>query len=103
MLALLLVVLLVLWFLGYGPIEAFSVPLFQLNARTVSIWDILIFMIILSIIGALPSPFREIGVVFLILWVFAVLGILAFSGLSSLVLIAIIGGLALYLLGGALI
>ncbi|SRR6266568_2760709 len=104
MLAGLLLVLIVLWFLGYIRVGGINVPdvaLFTVNGQSITLWSLLILLVVFAIIGALPGPFRAIAGVLLILWILSVLGILAFSGLSSILVIAIIVGLALYLLSGA--
>ncbi|MBI4039118.1 hypothetical protein HY384_04135 [Candidatus Daviesbacteria bacterium] len=102
MLEALLVILIILWFAGYLRVDAFPIPdlvLFNINGQPITLWNILILLVISSIIGVLPSPFREVAGVFLILWILSVLGILAFGGLSSMLVIAIIVGLVLYLVG----
>ena len=103
MLAFLLILLIVLWFLGYVQIATFAVPdltLFAINGHPITLWNLLIFLVIATVIGVLPNPFRAIAGVFLVLWVLAVLGILAFAGLSSMLVIAVIVGLLAYLIGG---
>jgi len=103
MLAFLLILLIVLWFLGYVQISAFAIPnmtLFAINGHPITLWNLLIFFVIATVIGILPNPFRAIAAVFLALWVLAVLGILAFSGLSSIIVVAVIVGLMAYLVGG---
>ncbi len=100
MLIAILLILIVLWFLGYGPIEAFYVPLFRIGGNTITIWDILIFVVVLGVINLLPSPIREIAIVLLIIWLLSVIGILAVSGLSSMIVIAIIVGVILALISG---
>ncbi len=103
MLVFLLILLAVLWFLGYVQISTFAIPnpvLFAINGHDITLWNLLIFFVIATIIGVLPNPFRAIAGVFLVLWVLAVFGILAFSGLSSILVIAIIVGLVAYLIGG---
>ena len=100
MLVFILLILIILWFLGYGPLEAFFIPLFTILGRTISLWDILIFLVILGLIGALPRPFREISSVLLFIWVLSLLGFIAIAGLSSMLVIAVIVGLLLYLIGG---
>jgi hypothetical protein len=102
MIALLLVVLIVLWFLGYIHIDGLTIPdftLFTINGHTITFINLLTFLVISVIVGVLPSPFRQIAGVALLLWVLSVLGILAFAGLSSLIVIAIILGLIAYVLG----
>ncbi|MBI2596352.1 hypothetical protein HYW46_06485 [Candidatus Daviesbacteria bacterium] len=102
MLEALLVILIILWFVGYLSVGAFPIPdliLFNINGQPITLWNILILLVISSVIGVLPSPFKEIAGVLFILWVLSVLGILAFGGLSSMLVIAIIVGLILYLAG----
>lgn len=100
MLALILIILILLWFLGYGPLEAFYVPLFTIGGNTISLWDILIFGVILWLISLLPRPINVIAGVLLALWLLSLLGILSFAGLSNMLVIAVIVGLLLYLIGG---
>src|SRR6478752_194976 len=98
MIVALLIVLIILWFLGYVQIPflpALNIPLFALNGHTISLWDLLIFLVIASLIGILPSPLRQIAMVVLVIWVLSTLGILAIAGLSSILVIVIIVGLIL--------
>ncbi|MBP7832472.1 MAG: hypothetical protein KA035_01745 [Candidatus Levybacteria bacterium] len=103
MLGILLVVLIALWFLGYLRIDGLptipDVQLFVINGQSITLWNILIFAVICWAIGVLPSPFRQIAGVLLIIWVLATLGILAISGLASIIVIAVIVGIILALLG----
>lgn len=99
----LLVVLIILWLLGYVNVGIIDIPdiiLFSLNGHPVSLWDILILLVISGVIGILPGPFRAIASVLLILWALSVLGIIAIAGLSSLLVLAVIIGLVAYLLAG---
>ncbi len=103
MLTLLLAVLIILWLLGYLNLPVFPITdmvLFNLFGKAISLYDILIFGVILWLIGILPSPFREIAGVLLIIWLLAFFGIIAVAGFSNIVIIALIIGLVLYLLGG---
>jgi hypothetical protein len=96
MLELLLIFLILFWALGYVHVEGLRIPnitLFTLNRHVISLWDILIFVVVLWAVGLLPSPFREIAGVLLVLWVLSLLGILAIAGLSNLLVIAIIIGI----------
>jgi hypothetical protein len=96
MLGLIALILIVLWFLGYIRIESIPIPdlyLFSINNRQISLWDLLIFGVILWAIGALPSPLRQIATVLLVLWVLGLLGIIAIAGFSQIVVIVIIIGL----------
>jgi hypothetical protein len=96
MLEILVVLLILLWLTGNLHINGLTIPdfaLFRLNGHVISLWDLLIFIIVLWAVGILPSPFRQIAGVLLVLWVLSVLGILAFAGLSNLLVIAIIVGI----------
>lgn len=103
MLIVLIVLLAVLWYLGYIHLAIFSIPdttLFAINGHPITLWNLLIFLVIAAIVGALPNPFRAIAGVFLILWVLSLFGIIAFAGMSSMLVIALIVGLVAYLVSG---
>lgn len=100
MIAGIVVILILLWFLGYGPLDIGRVTLFKLNGHLISLWDILIFGVLVWAVGELPRPFKEIASILLIVWVLSVLGIVAVAGLSNLLVIAVIVGLVIYALGG---
>ncbi len=103
MLLFLLIILIALWFFGYISVIFFALPdltLFAINGHPITLWNALIFLVVAAVIGILPNPFRAIASVFLVLWVLAVLGILAFAGFSSMLVIAIIVGLMVYLVSG---
>jgi hypothetical protein len=91
MLTLILLLLILLWFMGYGPIAALKIPLFTLNNLHINLWDILIFLLIIWLIDAMPGPLRSIVVIALIICLIVVFGII-------LVVIAVIIGLGLYLI-----
>lgn len=102
MLGVIILLLVVLWFFGYVRLDAFPVPditLFTLNGNPVTIWNLLIFFVIVWAIGVLPSPLRQIAFVILVLWILSILGILAFAGLSSILIWALIIGVVAALLG----
>lgn len=103
MLAVIVLILIALWFLGYVRIGDFNIPdisLFTLNGVDISLWDVLILAVILWAVSVLPSPLRQIVAVGVLIWVLSTLGIIAIAGLSSLIIIAIILGLLFTLLGG---
>jgi hypothetical protein len=96
MLVAIVIILVILWFLGYAPISGISVPnldLFTINNHTVTLWELLILAVIGWAIGILPRPFQAVGSVLLLLWVLSVLGILAIAGLSNIIVLVIIIGL----------
>lgn len=98
MLTAILLILVIFWFLGYGPITAMKIPLIILGKIRIDLWEILIFLLIIWIIDLLPSPLREIAIVLLIIWLLSIFGIIAVPMFSNIVVIAIIVGLGIYLL-----
>ncbi len=96
-----LLVLILLWFLGYITIPGIVVPRFPLfffGGRPITLWDILIFLVIIWAIEAAPSPFRQIFTVLVILWLLSTLGIIGSVGFSSLVVVALMVGLLVSLI-----
>lgn len=96
MLITIVLILIILWFLGYAPISGLNIPnivLFTINNHAVTLWEILILVMIGWAIGILPRPLRTIASVLLVLWVLSVLGILAIAGLSNILVLVIIIGL----------
>lgn len=102
MLVAVLLILIVLWFLGYIHLGNINIPdttLFVINGQAITLINLLIFAVIVWAIGILPSPLRQIGFVILVIWLLSLFGILAFAGLQSILVLAIIVGLVLALLG----
>lgn len=98
MLIAIIVILIILWFLGYVPITGISIPnltIFTINNHPVTLWEILILSVIAWAIGILPRPLQAIASVLLLLWVLSVLGILAIAGLSNIIVLVIIVGLVI--------
>lgn len=96
MLVAIVVILIILWFLGYAPLAGISIPnlvLFTINNHAVTLWELLILAVVSWAIGILPPPFQTIAGVLLLLWVLSVLGILAITGLSNIIVLVIIVGL----------
>jgi hypothetical protein len=96
MLIAIVIILVILWFLGYAPISGISIPnfvLFTINNHPVSLWEILILVVIGWAIGILPRPLQAVASVLLVLWVLSVLGILAITGLSNIIVLVIIGAI----------
>ncbi len=101
MLGAILILLILLWFLGYIHIPGFVIPditLFTINGREVTLITLAIFFVIIMALEALPSPLRQIGFVVLVLWLLSTLGIVI-AGLASILVLAIILGLILALMG----
>lgn len=98
MIVAIVIILIILWFLGYVPISGISIPdlsLFTINNHSVTLWEILILMVVSWAINILPRPFQAIASVLLVIWILSVLGILAIAGLSNIVILVIIVGLIL--------
>lgn len=98
----LLVVLIILWFLGYISIPYIPIPnivLFTINGQQITLWNLIIFLIVLALVEMLPRPLNWIAGVILIFWLLSTLGILAIPGLASILVIVVIVGLIIHLLG----
>lgn len=94
-----IIILAVLWLLGYVPISGLPIPtfvhtvLFTINHHPVTLVQILILLTIGFAIRILPRILRSVASVLLVLWVLSELGILVIAGLSSIVVLVIIVGL----------
>lgn len=96
MLITIIIILIILWFLGYAPISGVAIPnivLFTINNHAVTLWEILILAAVGWAISILPRPLQAVASVLLVLWLLSVLGILAVSGLPNIIVILIIIGL----------
>ena len=98
MLSIILLLLILFWFMGYGPVVALHIPLFSIGKFPINLWDILIFLLIIWLIDTLPGPIRAIVIIMLVIWLLSVFGFIAIPILSNVVIIAIIVGLGFYLL-----
>jgi hypothetical protein len=93
MIVAIVIILAILWFLGFFPISGISIPnfvLFSINNHPITLWNILILAVVGWAIGILPRPFQAIASVLLLLWILSVLGILAIAGLSNIIVLIII-------------
>lgn len=91
-----IIILAVLWLLGYAPLAGISIPnaiLFTINSHAITLWEILILLAVGWAIGILPRPLQMVASVLLLLWILSVLGIFAISGLSNIIVLVIIIGL----------
>src|SRR5260221_1453065 len=100
MLEIILLLLIIFWFAGYGPLTALHITLFSLGRFHVNLWDILILLLIIWLIETLPGTLRTVVVIILLVWLFSLLGILVIPMFSNFVIIALIVGLAVYLVTG---
>lgn len=103
MLLALFIALVILWALGYFSFPGFFIPnliLFPINGHQVTLWNLLIFLVLIVIASALPSPLREIVFVVIVLFVLSVLGIIAAVNFPNLLLVGVIAGLLVFLIQG---
>lgn len=101
MLELVILLLGILWLLGFIQLPILPLKttvLFNLLGKPVTLYDLLVFLLVLWVIGILPSPFREIAGVMLVIYILSILGIIAIAGFSQIVVMGIIIGLILYVL-----
>src|SRR3989338_5632419 len=97
MMSFILFFLIILWLTGFLEVQLFTISLFTLGSKIITLNDILVFMVIIWLIDLLPNPFRQIAVVLFLLWILATVGIIALVGFSNIVLIAIIFGIIAYI------
>lgn len=100
MLGTILVVLLLLWLLGFLQIPGLvfhNTVLFRILGHSVTLWELLMFLAIAWAMESLPAPIRQIAFVLIILWLLSIFGIIAIAGLSNILIAAIIIGLVLAL------
>jgi hypothetical protein len=105
MLVALIVVLFILWLLGFLQIENLGflrTPVFRVNEAVVTLLDILIGLAIITVIAVLPGPLGIAAGVLFALWLLSLAGLIAIEGISlgALILLALIVGLLVYLLAG---
>lgn len=74
-----------------------NVTIATINSQAISLWDVITFALIASLVGILPRPFREIFTVVLALWTLSVLGVIAIGGLSTILLFGVLVGTVVYL------
>ena len=97
MLTYILLILIFLWLFGYLSIPLTRIVLFSIFGRAITLNYPLLFLIILWLIDILPYPFRGFALVLFLLWILSVLGVIVISGLSNILLLAIIIGLIVYI------
>jgi len=91
-----IIILVILWFLGYAPFSGVSVPnyiFFNINGHPVTLWETLILLAVVWAIGILPSRLQGVAGILLLLWILSVLGIFAIAGLPNIIVLIIIIGL----------
>ena len=104
MLVILLIILGILWFLNYigAPIIPLSTVIFTLFSVSVTLYQFLVFLIILAFTGLLPSPFRLVAVFLLFLWILSLFGLVSIFNLQDIIIFAVVFGVIYSLFGGSL-
>jgi hypothetical protein len=100
MLHVVLAVFIVLWLLGAVQINGFTLPhlsLFTVNNHVVTLANLLLMLATIWLIDLLPSPFRQIAALLLLLYVLSILGVIAIAGFSNIIAVAIIVGVVIAL------
>ena len=100
MIFIVIALLAILWILGFLPVGFFDMVLLRIRGEAITIYDLLIFGLILWAVGILPTPFRQIAIVLVILWVVATLGFIAIPNFSTIVILAFIVGLVIFAIRG---
>ncbi len=93
-----LVILLLLWLLGFVQIPWLifhNRVLFTILGHRVTLWEILLFLVIAWAMESLPDPLRQVAFVLVILWLLSIFGIITIAGLSNMLVVALLIGLAL--------
>lgn len=93
MLITIIIILTILWFLGYAPLSGISIPnidLFPINNHIVTLWEVLILLVISWAIGILPRPLQTIASILLFFWILSAIGILTILSPNIIVIIIII-------------
>lgn len=93
MLVAIIIILSILWLLGYAPLSGLSIPnilLFPINNHMVTLWEVLIVLAVGWAISILPRTFQAIATLLLLLWILSVLGIFSIAGLPNIIVIVII-------------
>lgn len=100
MLILILILLVILWFLGFISIPPLSTVLFFLLGHPITLFDVLAFLFLIVLLGILPGFFRFIAAVLLLLLILSFLGLVVITNFSSVVVLVAIFAVIYYLLTG---
>lgn len=102
MIILLLIILAGLWFLNYIglPVIALGTVLFTILGVSITLYQLLVFLIIVGFVGLLPSSVRLMALFLLFLWVLSIFGLVSVFSLPDIVVFAAIFGVIYYLITG---
>ncbi|MEN9328549.1 MAG: hypothetical protein RI947_1357 [Candidatus Parcubacteria bacterium] len=95
----LLLVLIILLVVNYLQIPVTNFTLFYIGGHPITLYNIIVFFIVLWLAKFLPSPFREIIGVILILWLLSLFGIFLIPAFSNIIVLILIIALLVYVFG----
>lgn len=96
-----LIFIVVLWLLGFVNVPFLTRPISSVFGSPFNLQQILVFVLAIWAIKYLPSPFQQIAMIFIFIWLLSILGIFGwFGGLGSMILGIFIIWLILSLLIG---
>jgi len=104
MVPLIVVILVIIWILGYSPLEVKAISelaAFYINGKPITFLNIVFLLTTLYFVSIIPRPFKQIGLVVAALWVAALLGYVSIPWLEPGMGVVIIIGLIFYAIGGA--
>lgn len=97
-----LIVLFALGFINIPFIPIRDIELFVLMGRSITIYDLILFLFIVWIIDLLPWPFRGLALAILVLWLLSFFGIIVITGFSNILILGLIIGVIAYLMRGVI-
>ncbi len=100
MLIAIVIILAVLWFLGFINIPALATVLFTLLGHPITVFDVLEFLALIILIGILPGFFRFVAAVLLLLMILSFFGLIAIANFTSVIVLVTIFAIIYYLLTG---
>lgn len=93
----LILLLLLLWLLGYIHVPLTHTTLFTVGKSLFTLNDLLLTLVIFWLVSLLPRPFQDLALVLFLLWLLSGLGLIEIAGFGNLVVLAFIVGLIVYL------
>ncbi|KKS98132.1 MAG: hypothetical protein UV73_C0003G0074 [Candidatus Gottesmanbacteria bacterium GW2011_GWA2_43_14] len=102
MLLLLITLIILLWLVGFISVPStsfFTLPVMFLNGRAIGLWDIIIFLVLIWVVGILPQPLKGAVLILLLLWILSLMGIVVISGMGNVLLLLLLAALILHIMG----
>lgn len=100
MLIAIVIILAILWFLGFISIPALSTVPFVLLGHPITVFDALVFLALIVLLGILPGFFRFVAAVLLLLMVLSFFGLIAIANFTSVIVLVTIFAIIYYLITG---